>query len=149
MTDCFRCGDSDHLSYDCPNRTSSYSTPGASPATPAASDGKPRWCGTCDENTRHIDLADGTVKHCQCHPLSHEQLKLHRKCPQCHATVVDWDNSPCGRHTLAGVQRDYIGPTPAPYRPPAVPEPHPEVERARATQASLFPVRLEIRHHVI
>jgi hypothetical protein len=137
MTDCFRCGDDNHLSRDCPQRTSSYSTPGASPAAPAAqSDGRPRWCGTCDEHSRHIELTDGRVKRCQCHPNSHEQLKQHRKCPTCHATVVDWDIYPCGQHVLAGVQLPYVGPPAKPPRPTPAPEPHPEIEKIRAGQGN-------------
>lgn len=31
MTDCFRCGDSDHLSYDCPSHTSISAAPAAAP----------------------------------------------------------------------------------------------------------------------
>lgn len=39
MTDCFRCGDEDHLSYDCPNRTPPHRTPAA--VWPAATAGQP------------------------------------------------------------------------------------------------------------
>jgi hypothetical protein len=132
MTNCYRCGDDDHLSYDCPSHTYSSPAPRTAPASGAAqNDGRPRWCGTCNEHSRHIDLANGTVKRCQCHPNSHEQLRQHRKCPTCHATVVEWDINPCGRHILAGVQLPYVGPSARPSRLPAVPEPNPETEKLR------------------
>ena len=99
---CYECGADGHVKSDCPNK--------AWIASDAAADGRPRWCGTCDERSRHIELADGRVKRCQCHPESHMQLTQHRKCPSCRKTVVTWDTSTdCELHILAGAQRPYIG----------------------------------------
>lgn len=36
MTDCFRCGDDDHLSYDCPSRTRPLAAPAAALGLPPA-----------------------------------------------------------------------------------------------------------------
>ena len=95
---CYECGDDGHMARDCPNHDTITS-------------GKPLWCGTCDELTRHVELADGRVKRCaDCHPLRREQLRQYRRCPRCHATVVTWDSSPdCSLHILGGVQRPYAG----------------------------------------
>ena len=38
MTECFRCGDDDHLSYDCPRHTREQPTPGP-PAASGHADG--------------------------------------------------------------------------------------------------------------
>lgn len=83
---CFDCGDDGHIAANCQN-------------TPAAGSGtRPPWCGFCDETTRLID-AGTLVSRCQqCHPLRHQQLRQHRKCPHCHMTVFKWDNEKCGSH---------------------------------------------------
>ena len=118
---CYECGDDRHVKSDCPNK--------AWVASDAAADGRPRWCGLCDERSRHVELADGRVKRCQCHPSSHEQLRQHRKCPRCHSTVVEWDTSPdCARHILAGRRLPYVG---APAMPPK-----PLLESEAARQAA-------------
>jgi len=70
------------------------------------------WCGSCDERSRHIELADGRVKRCQCHPESHKHLTQHRRCPACHALIVSWDVAPCGQHSIAGTTHAYVGPAP-------------------------------------
>ena len=83
---CHRCGSKGHFESECP-----YAA--------IASDGKPPWCGFCDEWTRLIDHGS-TVSRCQeCHPLARQQLKQHRKCPHCHVTVYDWDHGDCGSHS--------------------------------------------------
>jgi Zinc knuckle len=83
---CFGCGDKGHLERDCPNRAAT------------GTDGKPPWCGFCDERTRLIDHGE-TASRCQeCHPARRKQLRQHRKCPLCHVTIYEWDNAPCGNH---------------------------------------------------
>lgn len=82
---CFGCKQEGHIERNCPNKGIDAS-------------GKPPWCGFCDERTRHIDHGN-TVSRCQeCHPARRQQLRQHRKCPSCHVTVYEWDNSPCGSH---------------------------------------------------
>ena len=85
---CWDCGETGHVVADCPNA--------AFTGTP---DGKPPWCGICDERTRLLD--GGTpVTRCQtCHPDGRKQLKQNRKCPRCHVTVYEWDNGDCGSHS--------------------------------------------------
>lgn len=82
---CWDCGETGHVVADCPNRAI------------AGGDGRPPWCGICDERTR---LMGTDVAHrCPvCHPESRRQLRQHRKCPSCHVTVYEWDNAPCGSH---------------------------------------------------
>lgn len=105
---CYECGQPGHIKANCPNK--------AWLAGPAAGDGRPAWCGTCDERSRHLELADGRVKRCQCHPESHKMLPQHRRCPSCRVLVASWDAAPCGKHALAAIPHPYIGP------PPAVPK---------------------------
>jgi hypothetical protein len=83
---CFDCGGTGHVVADCPNRAA------------IASNGKPLWCGICDERTRQIDLGGKAARCTVCHPLRHKQLRQHRKCPSCHMTVYEWDNGQCGSH---------------------------------------------------
>lgn len=100
---CFTCQQEGHLARDCPN--SAYL---AQPDL--AGDSRPMWCGTCDERSRHIPLADGRVKRCQCHPESHKMLGQHRRCPACRELVVNWDVAPCGQHSAAATSHAYVGP---------------------------------------
>jgi len=92
---CYECGADGHVSYDCPNKALT------------SGDGRPMWCGECNQRSRHVTLPDGRVARCRCHPESHKLLSQHRRCPQCFATVVQWDNGDCDRHQLAGVQPAY------------------------------------------
>jgi hypothetical protein len=110
---CFECGVVGHGSWDCPNKQGL--------AEDAYQASRPRWCGLCDQRSRHLELPDGRVKRCACHPNSHQELKHHRKCPFCHKTVVEWDSAvDCEHHILAGVEHHYVGP---PVAVPAPPEP--------------------------
>jgi hypothetical protein len=96
MPSCFECGDTGHMAYSCPNKA-------------AISDGRPIWCGTCDERTRHVDLGD-RIRRCECHPESHKLPSHMRRCPRCHVITVTWDQAECGRHHIAGVHPEYAGP---------------------------------------
>jgi len=83
---CHTCGIKGHLAAECP--TAAY----------LGDDKRSPWCGFCDEITRLIDAGD-IVARCQvCHPLRHQQLRQHRKCPHCKATVYEYDHNPCGSH---------------------------------------------------
>jgi hypothetical protein len=83
---CFSCGDDGHVAANCPNAE-------------LAADGRPPWCGICDERTRQIGVADGTVTRCrECHPLARQNFKSDRRCPSCKMLVYEWDNAPCGHH---------------------------------------------------
>ena len=84
---CFDCGDLGHIASECPNTGIDRG------------DGKPPWCGFCDERTRLVDLGDSMARCQACHPQRHAQLRQHRKCPSCHMTVSEWDHSPCGQHS--------------------------------------------------
>jgi hypothetical protein len=100
---CYECGVAGHGSWDCPNKTAIEED--------AYQASRPRWCGQCDQRSRHIELPDGRAQRCQCHPESHLQLKQHKKCGYCHVTVVAWDTSAdCEHHIVAGVTRPYVGP---------------------------------------
>lgn len=78
---CWDCGETGHVVADCPNAVFT--------GTP---DGKPPWCGICDERTRLI--GHDTVSRCQqCHPHRRQQLRQHRKCPRCHMTIYEWDTA--------------------------------------------------------
>jgi hypothetical protein len=100
---CWECGATGHISTDCPNAEH-------------LGDGRPMWCGTCDERSRHWYDADGRAHRCQCHALSHQPLKQHRRCPSCRATIYVWDLAPCDQHQPVGRQLEPAGP-PAPREP--------------------------------
>lgn len=88
-TTCYDCGDKGHLARDCPNA-----------GAVTSGNGKPPWCGICDERTRLIGL--DLVSRCQqCHPQGRKMLKQLRRCPHCHATVYEWDNAiDCASHAM-------------------------------------------------
>jgi hypothetical protein len=98
---CFECGDEGHIARECPN----LGIVGA--------DGKPPWCGSCDEITRLVDLGDTLMRCRQCHPLRGRMLAQDRRCPRCHEIVYVWDQAACGSHQAVGVHRDYVGTVPA------------------------------------
>jgi hypothetical protein len=83
---CYGCGDAGHFEADCPHKG-------------IDADGKPPWCGFCDERTRLIDHGESVSRCQQCHPNRRKQSRQHRKCPLCHMTVYEWDNAPCGSHS--------------------------------------------------
>lgn len=95
MTSCFRCGDDDHLSYDCPQGTREQPAP--PPDGPSGAAGAP-WCGTCDKQTRLIEYADYMTRCPRCHPKAHATLPQHRRCGGCTQVVYAWDPMPCGHH---------------------------------------------------
>lgn len=83
---CFSCGDDGHIAPNCPN-------------VELAGDGRPPWCGICDERTRLIGVPGGMLSRCQeCHPLARESLKQFRRCPSCKQLVYAYDSAPCGSH---------------------------------------------------
>ena len=84
---CWDCGETGHVVADCPNA-----------AFTGTSDGKPPWCGACDERTRMFGL-DVAHRCPVCNPNRRQSLKQHRKCPSCHQTAHEWDNAPCGSHS--------------------------------------------------
>ena len=66
----------------------------------AFDDGKPPWCGVCDQRTRLSLDGDGKAQRCPvCHPLRREHLKQLSRCPACRMLVYAWDSAPCGQHT--------------------------------------------------
>jgi hypothetical protein len=113
---CFECGDTGHVKADCPNLAYVDGTASG-------------WCGTCDERTRHVELADSRVKRCSCHPAHRHALAQHRRCPSCHLTIVTWDSAQdCVHHILGGIPRQYAG--------PAVREITPDEDALRALAAA-------------
>ena len=104
---CWTCQLPGHTARECPNASN----------LDIGGDGRPMWCGSCDERSRHIELVDGRVKRCQCHPESHKKPPQHRACPGCGELVVSWDVAPCGQHSLAATVHPYVGPAPLPPKP--------------------------------
>lgn len=101
MTNCFYCGDDDHLGKHCPRLiekqkevTRPVQVPRGEPVT---------WCSYCDEDTRLLDMGHSMARCPQCHPLRYQQLRQSRKCPLCSKTVYDWDHSPCDAHAGPGL----------------------------------------------
>jgi hypothetical protein len=85
---CFGCGGKGHVERECPSNVIVGGQPD-----------KPLWCGTCDRRTRLIEI-HGLASRCpQCHPLSHQNLAQHIRCPGCRVIVYSWDNNPCGKHS--------------------------------------------------
>lgn len=104
MTNCFHCGEDDHFARECPRLK------GAPKPASRAHRGVPEtWCSYCDENTRLIETFDKerrtiSLERCpNCHPLRFQALAQSRKCPNCNATVYEWDHGPCGCHSQPGV----------------------------------------------
>lgn len=95
---CFKCGQPGHIAQNCAWKDE-------------LEDPRPIWCGTCDPNTRHVDLGD-RVRRCDCHPESHKLLTQHRRCPRCKAIVLKWDNGDCERHLVARQHRPFTPPVP-------------------------------------
>jgi hypothetical protein len=83
---CFDCSGEGHIAADCPNKE-------------IDSTGRPPWCGVCDERTRLIDSGTGPARCQQCHPNRRKLRHPLRRCPFCHMTIYDWDNSECGSHS--------------------------------------------------
>jgi hypothetical protein len=107
VTNCFYCGEDDHMGKNCPRlqaKQQEVTRPREAPRPPATPRGAPEtWCSYCDEATRLIDMGH-TVSRCpQCHPLRYQQLRQNRKCPLCHATVYEWDFAECDRHARPGI----------------------------------------------
>lgn len=104
MTNCFHCGDDDHLARECPRNKTPQTAGGRTRGVPTT------WCSYCDEATRLIETCKpgvtwmSTVERCpNCHPLRYQALAQSRKCPNCHQTVYEWDHGPCGCHARPGV----------------------------------------------
>jgi hypothetical protein len=94
MTSCFRCGEDEHIARDCPHGKDAAKTP------PNAARGVPvPWCSWCDETTRLVDLGYAMQRCTDCHPLRFQSLPQSRKCPNCNATVYEWDH---GCHSRPG-----------------------------------------------
>lgn len=94
---CFECGDEGHIARECPNLGMT------------GEDGKPIWCGSCDETTRLVDLGDKLRRCYQCHPLRGKMLAQDRRCPSCRQIVYVWDHAACDNHQAVGVHREYVG----------------------------------------
>ena len=96
MTNCYHCGDEDHMARECPRNKQVTSTPTRGRGVPAT------WCSYCDEKTRLVDLGYAMQRCPSCHPLRYQALAQSRKCPSCNATVFEWDHAPCGCHAIPG-----------------------------------------------
>ncbi len=107
MTSCYYCGDDDHLGKECPKLKAHQQRAVITPA-PAARvpRGEPvTWCGTCDEDTRLLDMGHSMARCPRCHPFRYQQLRQSRKCPLCNKTVYEWDHAPCDAHVGSGLPR--------------------------------------------
>ena len=81
---CFECGGEGHIAKDCDFANSSG----------------PPWCGICEQRTRLTMTADDRAVRCpECHPLRHQRLPQHYRCPHCKMIVHEWDNGTCGHHS--------------------------------------------------
>jgi hypothetical protein len=96
MTECFRCGSTDHLYKDC-----TAALPDAE-----ASTADKTWCGHCDRQTRLVDYGAFMARCRRCwrlrslalgKPLS-TMLSQHKLCGGCRETIYEWDKLPCGHH---------------------------------------------------
>jgi hypothetical protein len=92
---CFECGDLGHIATACPN-------------VGQIGDGRPMWCGTCDPRTRHYCDGRERAIRCQCHPLGHQLLRQHARCPACKQVTYPWDTSECGKHMEVGKQWEHV-----------------------------------------
>lgn len=98
---CFTCGIDGHMAGNCPNARDLNDD----------NNGRPRWCGTCDERTRQVNLEDDHVRRCECHPKYRQLLPQHRRCQGCRQMVYAWEVMPCGSHEpLAQRYRVYVAP---------------------------------------
>ena len=82
---CHTCGTKGHFASECANEG-------------IDGNGKPPWCGICDERTRHVSLGDMEARCTVCHPLRRQHLRQFRGCPSCKALVYENDHNPCGSH---------------------------------------------------
>ena len=106
MTNCYYCGDDDHLGKECPKLQAHQrraTAPQPAPQSLVPRGERVTWCGTCDENTRLLDMGHSMSRCPRCHPLRFQQLRQSRKCPSCNKTVLDWDHSPCDAHARPGL----------------------------------------------
>lgn len=90
---CFDCGQDGHIASNCPNGQ-------------IDGGGRPPWCGICDERTRLIGTGSGPARCQQCHPNRHKLRHPLRRCPSCRVVVYEWDNAPCGSHSVPAAASD-------------------------------------------
>lgn len=106
MTNCYYCGDDDHMGKECPKLQSHQQRATAAKTVAYVPRGEPvTWCGTCEEHTRLLDMGHSAARCPRCHPLRFQQLRQSRKCPSCHKTVFEWDHAPCDAHVGPGLPR--------------------------------------------
>jgi hypothetical protein len=104
VTNCYYCGDDDHLGRECPKLQAHQRRASAPQPAVYVPRGEPvTWCGTCDEDTRLLDMGHSMSRCPRCHPLRYQQLRQSRKCPLCNVTVLEWDHSPCETHARPGM----------------------------------------------
>lgn len=106
MTNCYYCGDDDHVGKECPKLQAHQKRATATKTVAYVPPGEPvTWCSYCDEHTRMLDMGDSMARCPQCHPLRRQQLRQSRKCPLCNKTVFEWDHAPCDAHVGPGLPR--------------------------------------------
>lgn len=92
---CFQCQKYGHLAKDCPEVVFAAELG-------TAGDGRPPWCGKCDQKTRLLGDINRPHRCPECHP--EKDLPTQFRICKCGNAVYRWDRSECGSHQPIGPQ---------------------------------------------